>query len=181
MRKTGALLGTLALILMMGAGCSAGSVTTTDSNTTLAHYENKTNKFELDYPKDWEKKEDVPDTVAAFVSPQKVQDDFAENITVTIKKTDADVHDYVASAVRNAPKSYDDFVLIDDKPTTLGGAEAEMITYTFTYNSIKPYTREVFAVKNGTLYDVTFTASQDSPEDNWDVAQKILASFKITE
>ncbi len=181
MRNIGAFLSTLALIVLMGASCSAGSMTATDSKLPLATYENKQNYFQIEYPKDWEKQEGVYGTVAAFISPQSIDDEFPENVTIVVKATDATVTDFVASAVNNAPQSYKDFTLIDDKPTTLDGAEAEMITYTFTQDELKIYTREVFAVKNGRLYDITFTASQSEPEANWDIAQKMIASFKIIE
>jgi hypothetical protein len=181
MRKLGTLLGIAALVMVLGAGCSAGTITTTDSNNPLATYENKDNKFSIEYPKDWEKKEGVFGTVVAFVSPQKVNDEFPENLTVVVKPTEADVHDYVASAVNSAPKSYDNFALVEDKPTTLAGVDGEMITYTFTQDTLKLYTREIFGVKNGKLYDVTFTTSQAEPDANWDVGQKMIASFKVTE
>jgi hypothetical protein len=183
MRKTGALVGIMALIIMLGAGCSGsvGTVAPLDTQNSTATYSNIENKFQIDYPKDWDKKEGAYGTVVAFVSPQNVGDDFPENLTVVSKATEADVHDYVASAVNSAPKSYKDFKLLDDQQTTLAGEDGEMITYTFTEGELKVYTREVFTVKNGRLYDLTFTNSQADTMANWDMGQKMIASFKITE
>jgi hypothetical protein len=159
MKKIITLASALAAFVVLGAGCS-GSVGTVKNTSNTKIYNNTENSFSVTYPDSWTLKEGVAGTVAAFVSPQRVDDDFADNITVVVKPTTATVNDYVASAINSAPKSYDEFKLIKDEPATLGGEEAEMVTYTFTEGDLKPYTREIFAVKNGTLYDITFTAFQ---------------------
>jgi hypothetical protein len=146
----------------------------------MSTYENSANNFQMQYPENWEKKEGVYGTVVAFVSPRNVADDFGENITVTVKQTSATAEQYVDSAVKNAPKDYKDFKLVENKATTLSGEPARMITYTFTEGTAKIYTREIFAVKGGKVYDITFTNTQDKPNELWDVGQKMVESFKIT-
>lgn len=166
----------LILIFMVGAGCSDTSTQTASMET----YENKNEGFHIQHPKDWTKKEGAYGTTVAFVSPTNAADTFAENLTVTAKTTDASVEAYVDSAVKNAPKSYTDFKLLENQATTVSSEPAKMIVYTFTEGDYKVHIREYFTVKNGTLYDITFTSHQNNTAEHWDTAMKMIESFKIT-
>jgi hypothetical protein len=176
MRKLGFFLTIFSLMITVGAGCSSSP-----SQTAMNTYQNKDNGFEIQYPKDWSVKEGVAGIIVGFLSPDSVGDTFTENIIVDVKPTTGDVGTYVESALKKAPQEYQDFKLIENKVTTLAGETAKMVTYTFTQGTNKIYTREVFAVKNGKIYDITFTTTQENPTHYWDVAQKMIESFRITQ
>ena len=144
----------------------------------LVPYNNPNLGFSLDYPANWEKEESL-----TFVSPQGgIGNRTPEVISVTtevLPTSDFSLDRYSDAAIGQV-ESFQDFKLLNSSSTMLAGLPAHMILYTFTDESQTPLQNlQVWAVKDGTAYVVTYGGTPEEFDSSLPAFQSIIDSFSL--
>lgn len=144
----------------------------------LVPYNNPNLGFSLDYPANWEKEESL-----TFVSPQGgIGNRTPEVISVTTEAlpTSNFSLDRYSDAAIGQVESFQDFKLLNSSSTMLAGLAAHMILYTFTDESQTPLQNlQVWAVKDGTAYVVTYGGTPEEFDSSLPAFQSIIDSFSL--
>jgi hypothetical protein len=161
-------------INMTTAGRSHGQANNTDS---LLTYQNFKAGIKIKYPSDWQVRED-PNLVAIFTSANATLNIGVEDLpTKTIS-----LNRYTYAALSKL-RSVQDFNMTESEDTTLAGFPAHKIIYTTMFQGsagIYPLkTMQVWTVKDGKAYIVTFGTLLDQFSESLADAQTMLNSFEI--
>ncbi|MFH1284117.1 MAG: PsbP-related protein [Candidatus Peregrinibacteria bacterium] len=183
MRKK-SLLALIATVIVLTAGCSAKQSPESARNVMEGFelYENSTYNIETQYPSDWNLQEDIYGTVVSFLSPLADETDlFQDNLNVSIQDLgdeEISIDDFTNLSVEEIKKAYTDIVLEQNK-TMLDGNDAYEVSYTFEQSSFKLKALQVYAIKNQTVYIITFVAETDSYTQFEENVRKMIDSFVI--
>ncbi len=193
----------LSLVLLLGlagAGCNSSQPNSKPiaqrdvvAIKGFALYDNNAEGFRIQYPQNWTMEEGASGTLVAFKSPQDTGDTFLENVNIVIedisqagKVTLKDYEDAALALLKEASSKPDanlaDIKKVDGKEITIDNTPARYIAYTSTFkpNSSKLYSRQYFTIKNGKVYIITYTASQQKPDTFMDLVKSMVDSFQIT-
>ncbi|MBN2014331.1 MAG: DcrB-related protein [Candidatus Altiarchaeota archaeon] len=168
--------------------------TTTTTTTTITEtgppgfliFESSTYGIKIDYPSEWSKEEDFMEAVVFFKSPPESEsDDLQENVGILVERlpigyeslTFEQVYD---SEIANAENFITDFEVISSEKTTVGGNPAYKTVITFTQGTYKLKAQQVFILKNGKEYVVTYTAKADTYSKYLNTVETMIDSFEIT-
>ncbi len=141
----------------------------------------------LKYPGDWQVQQINPPVGgdrAVFQSPkQDSSDPYQENITLTIIDLPQPLtkEQYYEQWLRPHLKSEYNIDLVNTpNSTTLDNRDANTVTYTTTENGIELKHQAIWTVKNGTVYQLTYSGeTANFPTDQQTVIKKVQESFKI--
>jgi serine/threonine-protein kinase len=148
--------------------------------TLSATYESPAG-FSIQYPSDWVKNE--PQTGAVYVSFGLPTKNPAENLNVLVNasgnRTLSNVSD---AAIAEVQRNYPDFAALDRGNTTLGGYPAYEILYTtFTNSGGRLKIMQIWTVKDGYLYALTYKGSSSTFDKYLGTAQQMIDSFQFTQ
>jgi serine/threonine-protein kinase len=76
-------------------------------------------------------------------------------------------------------KSNSNYTLIESGNTTLAGNPAYKAVYTFNYAGLSTKTMEIWTIKEGKLYSITYVTTPRNYDANVETAQKMIDSFQI--
>ncbi|MGZ4883369.1 MAG: PsbP-related protein, partial [Halobacteriota archaeon] len=153
-----ALIAVVLIAAIASAGCTTNNNinTTRNETTTVAPINTYTGHgFTMQYPTDWTKYEPGNGSDVAVVFALPTHND-TENLNVVTFAHPNNVS--LASLVADATdqvQQFDNFTQVSARNTTLGGAPAYTVTYTATIGDAPLKVTQVWAIHNGTSYDVT--------------------------
>ena len=160
-----------------------GSLMVTNDTTTttignLIPYSNPSFGFTLEFPSNWQKEESL-----TFVSPQGgIDNQSPEVISIdseALPTSDLNLDTYSEASLSQV-KSFQDFKLLNSSSTTLAELPAHMIVYSFIDESETPLQNlQVWTVKNGTAYVITYTGTPEEFESSLPALQSVLDTFRL--
>jgi hypothetical protein len=160
-----------------------GSLMVTNDTTTttignLIPYSNPSFGFTLEFPSNWQKEESL-----TFVSPQGGIDNQSPEVisidTEILPTSDLNLDTYSEASLSQV-KSFQDFKLLNSSSTTLAELPAHMIVYSFIDESETPLQNlQVWTVKNGTAYVITYTGTPEEFESSLPALQSVLDTFRL--
>jgi len=177
-------------ILLLGAGCqispeiktdgaqnnTSTSTTTTSAEKGFTHFESKGQNFAIDYPKEWSQTEE--DNIVMF-SPED-----STSLNVTTQKTKETLDEISKRVISDYKKDSKDFKVIEEKNITVSDKPAKKIVYEYIYEydggSLNLRMTQIFVLKDGTEYIISYLNRQEKPTANLDIFEKMVSSFKIT-
>ena len=169
------LVGIVTLFLVLAAGCTSNVGNQTPSAPTNT-YDAKS--FTIKYPSDWTK--DVPKSGPISVLFRMPTNNPAENLNVqvwnrSVNETLSSRTDLMLAAVQDLAN----FTEFSSGNTTLGSNSAYNITYTATYGGDNLKFTQIWTIKHGKEYIVTYKADPKNFDTYASTAQQMIDSFKI--
>jgi serine/threonine-protein kinase len=177
-KKTAILLiGAVLIVSVLASGCTFNVGNTTTSSTTTTYTSSK--GYSITYPSDWSKPDEQNSGAAVvFLTPTNNK---TENLNVQVYNlTASDTLSNITSSIRSEVENFSDFKLIDAGNTTLAGNPAYKIVYTATTsngNNLK--VTQIWTVKDGKEYIITYKGAPTNYETHLSAAQKMIDSFQI--
>jgi hypothetical protein len=140
----------------------------------------------FNYPGSWESG-DVSGSLGGFFSPSEGSNDtFRENVIVfkidVSVKPDLTLEELTDSLIKENEEDFatGTFELVDRSPTTLGGIDAEKVTYLAgDANLADGKAMSVVALKDNFAYVINYTAEQKSFDKFLTDTELIISSFQI--
>jgi len=190
------LLSVVAVLALVGAGCSTPASTPAADNAggqqagqkaEPMKYKDYNMGVTVYYPKSW-KEQSNPDTNGVVFFPNPNADGFKDNVglsrqdlskfpPVTLDQYTGIIKDDTMKRLKNAN-------VLSTEKTMLGGMEAGVMTYTAEYpgQSDKPLkVRNTYVLKDKMAYILTYTATEDTFDAYLEDAKAIEASFEFSE
>jgi eukaryotic-like serine/threonine-protein kinase len=163
----------------------SGPATSVPSGVPTADFETYTDVaegFTIAYPKHWEKREGALGSSVLILSPtEEPSDDFRENVNVLVQTVpeETSLGEYTRLSLDEAPKVIMGFDLLDDGPAMLSGAPAHQVHYRGEQGAFRLEWKQVYALKNGKAFILTYTAERDQYEAGLPTAEAMFASFRL--
>lgn len=170
------LIGIVMSLSVLVAGCGSNIGNKTSSGVTTKTFESA--NFTIQYPSDWIKNEPKNGTVTVFfVTPTN---NATENLNVQVGNLSAsDTLESITSAQIAHVQEFADFTQIEAGNATLAGNPAYKIVYTATYDGDFQKATQIWTVKDGKVYLVTYKTAPDDYNTYLSAAQQMIDSFKI--
>jgi hypothetical protein len=126
---------------------------------------------------------DEPQSGAVYVGFGLPTKNPAENLNVLVNTSGSKALSGVTDdAIAEVQRNYPDFNLIERTNTTLGGYPASKIVYTtFTNTGGTLKIMQIWAIKDGYLYALTYKASSSTYEKYLGTTQHVIDSFQFTQ
>ncbi len=147
-------------------------------------YENASAGVKMNYPADWDKRENIGSLLVAFTSGKEdSNDNFQENLNVAVQnmtdETRFTLDEYTGAIISSYKEQLEDFNLLESAPATLVNFPASKIVYT-AKNSDKVSLKlmMVLTIKDNKVYMVTFAAAEDKYEKFLPGAMTIVDSLE---
>jgi hypothetical protein len=163
--------------LVLAAGCTSNVANPTPSATTNTY--DSVKGFTINYPSDWTK--DVPKSGAISVLFRMPTNDPIENLNVQVwnRSLNETLSSRTASRIA-AVQDFSNYTEISAGNATLGGNPAYKISYTATYDGAYLKFTQIWTIKHGKEYLITYKADPQDFDTYASTAQQIIDSFKIT-
>jgi hypothetical protein len=169
------LIGIVICFLVLAAGCTSNVGNPTPSAPTNM-YDAK--GYSIKYPSDWTK--DVPKSGAISVLFRMPTNNAVENLNVQVWNRSANETLSSRTALMLAAvQDLSNFTEFSDGNTTLGGKPAYKITYTATYDGNNLKFTQIWTIKHGKEYLITYKADPKNFDTYASTAQQMIDSFKI--
>jgi hypothetical protein len=167
-----ALFAIVALIISVStAGCTS-NVTNQAANTgNMATYES--GNFTIQYPSDWKKATLGSTSYDTF----SVSSGGTSVTAMSMNMSVGSFSSYTNSRIETLKST--NFTLIESGNTTLAGNPAYKAVYTFNSGSLSTKTMEIWTIKEGILYSITYVTTPGNYDANVQTAQKMIDSFQI--
>lgn len=174
--------------ILLGAGCqtspeiktdaaqnNTSTSTTTPTEKRFTHFESKEQNFAIDYPKEWSQTEE--DNIVMF-SPED-----STSLNVTTQKTKETLDEISKRVISDYKKDSKNFKVIEEKNITVSDKPAKKIVYEYIYEydggSLNLRMTQIFVLKDGTEYIISYLNRQEKPTANLDIFEKMVNSFRI--
>lgn len=155
---------------------------TTTESAQFTTYNNSTHRFQIQYPHNWEKDENIQGAVVMFKSPKESTDDTLQDnvniLTEDLQGENYTLQEYSDLSINNIKAYILNANIINESNITLNGQNAHLVIYTGTSNGLNLKWRQAWTIKNGTAYIITFTAQEKDYSKFERTAQDIMSSFK---
>ncbi len=175
-KKTVALIiGIVMGLSVLAAGCTSNGGNPTPSAPTNT-YDGK--GYTIKYPSDWTK--DVPKRGPISVLFRMPTNNSVENLNVQAwnRSTNETVTSRTAQLLL-AAQSLSNFTEISAGNATLAGLPAYKITYTATYDGNDLKFTQIWMIKHGKEYIITYKADPKNFDTYESTAQQMIDSFKV--
>ena len=170
------LIGIVICFLVLAAGCTSNVGTPTPSAPTNTYDSAK--GFTIKYQSDWTK--DVPKSGAISVLFRMPTNNAAENLNVQVWNRSANETLSNRTAIMLAAvQDFSNYTEISAGNTTLGSNPAYKVTYTATYGGAYLKFTQIWTIKHGKEYIVTYKADPKNFDTYASTAQQMIDSFKI--
>jgi eukaryotic-like serine/threonine-protein kinase len=177
-KKTVALLfGVIMSVSVLTAGCAFNLGNPTPSASPTNTYESAKG-FTIKYPSDWTKNEPKSGAIAVlFGIPTN---NATENLNVQVWNRSAnDTLSSLTPSKLSALQEFSDFKQIEAGNTTLAGNPAYKVVYTATVDGDPLKLTQIWTVKGGKEYVITYKAAPNNYDTYASTAQQMIDSFKI--
>jgi hypothetical protein len=177
-KKTAIILtGVVMIVSVLAAGCTFNVGTTTPSPSPSNTYDSAKG-FTIKYPSDWSK--DVKQSGATDVVFVLPTNNATENLNVQVINLSAnDTLSTVTPDIISGIQNISDFKQIDAGNTTFAGNPAYKIVYMATDNGNSLKVTQIWTVKNGKAYFITYKAASNNYDTYASAAQQMIDSFQI--
>ena len=163
--------------LVLAAGCTSNFGNPTPSATTNTYDSAK--GFTINYPSDWTK--DVPKSGAISVLFRMPTDNLAENFNVQIWNRSVNETLSNRTALHLAAvQEFSNYTELSAGNNTLAGNPAYQVTYTATYDGDDLKFTQLWTIKDGKEYLITYKADPKNFDTYASTAQQMIDSFQIT-
>jgi hypothetical protein len=142
-------------------------------------YENPIYQIKIQYPADWEKKDQGlgGDNVVKFVLPQQR----FPSLFVQIEDLDSSklLQEYTYDKINHLRQLFHDFNIIEQNLTSLAGNNAYKIVYTFTLEQINYKRMDIWTIKDDRVYIINYLVETGEYSKYLPTIQKMVDSFEI--
>lgn len=169
---------------MFLVGCSQPATTEETSGASIVQrqvYENSDAWFSLQYPSAWTIKENVYGATVMFSSPLTDGDTISENVSV-VKKVLENTYtplEYYEINKAEIVKAITDFSEISNEEILINGIVGQKVVYEWVQGATDLQMLQVYFIKDGTSYVVTYTATKKTFDDFVQQADEMIASLVI--
>jgi hypothetical protein len=151
-------------------------------------YQNSTLGIEIQYPCNWEKKNepsaDIPNYSVYFSSPESHSEKYADNIRIYYQPAGkhANVDEFTSAHIIYERQKYPDFRLVESNATTLAGNQAHRLVYTYTNSKLHVMVKamEVYTITGDKVYTIAYYTQPERYYIYLPTIQKMVDSLKIT-
>lgn len=178
---------------MAGTACGNGSSegssrtpaesTETPVDTTSSFHGDQAGGFSLSYPGSWSEQEPATGLiVAALFAPESTIDEgFRTNINVVVEplNVDMDSQAYADANISLVSGTFEGFEELDRGTTTIDGDPALWIEYTALFQDRTVKQRQVYFTRGRNGFVITYSATEDSFEDQLSAASLVEGSFRL--
>jgi len=158
------------------------STAITNKINTMQHYltyENPIYQIKIQYPADWEKKDQGlgGDNVVKFIIPQQR----FPSLFVQIEDLDSSklLQEYTYDKINHLRQVFLNFNIIEQNPTTLADNNAYKIVYTFTLEQINYKRMDIWTIKDDRVYIINYLVETEKYSSYLPTIQKMVDSFEI--
>ncbi len=150
---------------------------------TLLLYENLSEKIKIKYPQTWNKQDINNFTtgeVVTFVSPkQSDADNFQEKLTIAVQDFPESLEQFSKTSINDINKHFVEAKIISESKPIVANKQGGELVYVGKdgQNSLKNL--QVFTLKNGKAYVITYTAKINNYNDFIEIAETMIKSFEI--
>jgi hypothetical protein len=170
------LVGVVLIVSVLAAGCTFNVGTTSPSPSPTNTY-TSTKGFSIKYPSDWTKEANQSGALdVLFVLPTN---NAAENLNVQVINTTDTLSNRTANILGQV-QDLPDFSRIEAGNATLAGNPAYKVVYTATIDGNKFKLTQIWTVKNGKEYFITYKAAPNNYDQYAGTAQQMIDSFQIS-
>ncbi|MGZ4864086.1 MAG: PsbP-related protein [Halobacteriota archaeon] len=164
------------IVSVLASGCTF-NVGNTSSSTTSTTY-TSAKGYSIKYSSDWSKPEEQQSgSFVVFLTPTN---NVTENLNVQVVNLSAsDTLATVTDDVISTAQGYDNFKQIETTNTTLAGLPANKIVYMATINDDQLKLLQMWTVKDGKAYVITYKGSATNYGTHLGAAQQMIDSFQI--
>ncbi len=176
---------TLIVVGLASASLATANVLPQETYSRLTEWLSvKVDGTSLKYPDNWELDDSRQlGTSLILFSPQEGdEDNFRENVNLIVQDISAyeiTLEEYTELSLEQVKTVIAKSKILENKPTTLDGIKASRVVYTGQDNGMDLKFTQVFTIRNGMAYILTFTAEKEKSEKYATVADKILESFRF--
>jgi PsbP-like protein len=164
------------IVSVSAAGCTSNVGKPTPSAPTNMYDSAK--GFTIIYPSDWTK--DVPKSGPISVLFRMPTNNSSENVNVQVWNRSAnETLSNRTASILAAVQEFSNYTEISAGNATLGGNEAYMVSYTATYDGDYLKFIEIWTIKQGKEYLITYKADPQNFDTYASTAQQMIDSFKI--
>ena len=176
-----ALFAIVALIISVStAGCTSNVANqasntgnqTSSASLNMATYES--GNFTIQHPSDWKN----ATLRTTFSDSFSVLSGGTSVTAMSMNMSVGSLSSYSNSRIETL-KSNSNYTLIESGNTTLAGNPAYKAIYTLNYEGISGKFMEIWTIKEGKIYSITYTATPGNYDTNVETAQKMIDSFQI--
>jgi hypothetical protein len=162
--------------LVLAAGCTSNVGNPTPSAPTDTYDSAK--GFTIKYPSEWTK--DVPKSGAISVLFRMPTNNAAENLNVQVWNRSAnETLSSRTARILAGVQDFSNYTEISAGNTTLGGNPAYKVSYTATYDGNNLKFTQIWTIKHGKEYLITYKADPKNFDTYASTAQQMIDSFKI--
>src|SRR5665647_921200 len=168
------------IISVSTAGCTSNVANqasntgnqTSSASLNMATYES--GNFTIQYPSDWKN----ATLRTTFSDSFSVLSGGTSVTAMSMNMSVGSLSSYSNSRIETL-KSNSNYTLIESGNTTLAGNPAYKAVYTLNYEGISGKLKEIWTIKEGKIYSITYTATPGNYDTNVETAQKMIDSFQI--
>ena len=166
---TRAFTGSLPLVAALALGVAAA-----------ATYTDAARGFSVSYPPGWQARKDVLGT-AVVLLPTPAPDQFASNFNVLVQPVPEGITlaQLTELSLKQLANVVTDYKLVSQGGATVGGVPARQLEYTGTQGKFALHWQQLYALRGGKAYVLTFTAEQKRFAAERKNAASIVQSFKF--
>ena len=178
---------------MAGTACGNGSAerpstsqterTDTPVDATSSFHGDQAGGFSLSYPGSWSEQEPATGliVVAVFAPESTIDEGFRPNINVVVEplNVDMDSEAYADANISLVSGSFEGFEELDRGTTTIDREPAIWIEYTALFQDQTVKQRQAYFTRGRNGFVITYSATEDSFEDQLSAASLVEASFSL--
>jgi hypothetical protein len=145
-------------------------------------YYNTKDDFSIEFPKEWENKENFMRCAVISLSPKENDaDQFRENVNVAVEQLPGEMtlHDYMEKSIPNIAKVITDFQVNEKGTTTINDHEVQWLMYSGRMGTINLKCKQYYMIQNKRGYVITYSAAPDSYARTISTFEKIAHSFEF--
>ncbi|BAY40738.1 serine/threonine kinase [Nostoc sp. NIES-2111] len=150
---------------------------------TFLTYENSTEKLKIKYPQSWNRQDinnRITGELVTFISPkQNESDDFQEKLTITIEDFPGTLQEFTHTSIKDINNNLVDAKIINTSEQIVTNKQGEALVYQGKDGNKDLKNLQVFTLKSGKAYVITYTAKVDNYNDFLDVAEIMIKSLEI--
>jgi hypothetical protein len=133
--------------------------------------------FTIDPPTGWTVEEPSYAAVA-FLGP--IDQGFRANVNIQVEPTSLSLEQYISTS-KQSLQTLDDFTLISEESRVIKQVDAYELVFTFTYSGSTVQEKQVYLVKNGKAFIITYAAVPTTYQNHLTTFENSVQTFTIHE
>lgn len=139
-------------------------------------YKNKQGGYQIRPPEGWSIKEDKDSVL--FVSPSISSSVYPPNLLI-IPESQTDLATHISEVKKILPQKVPGYQIMEEKSVTVNGKPAYLLSGIMTYQTLPLRNLQLYVYSHGTVYSITFTASEDLWPKYQQLFMESLMSFRM--